>query len=242
MSVGLDVVSLSTGSGYGLPNTVAPVPAEELATQQKSIAKEKNPPSAAYQITLSDEAKALIARLEGTVQQASDVRFQDLSPEEQTHIRSLEKKLEEIFGSSPNKKLSADEKEKIAVLYSRMDDVLGYEPKAIEPMHQHLARRLEEEADRLLADPKRVLNETEERQLAVIFSHLESLQGVSAVSYQVPAELKGHIDSLQTEVDQISGAASVKVPGAADMNQVTQIFQDLAGIYDGAFRRMMKLN
>ncbi|MFD2204525.1 hypothetical protein [Kiloniella antarctica] len=242
MSLSLDTVSLSTGSGYGLPNTVAPVPAEDMAGQQKRVAKEGNQTSAAYEITLSEEAKALIARMEGTVRQASDVRFQDLSPEEQGRIRGLEKQLDEIFGYAPNKILNKEEKEQIAVLYSRMDDVLGYQPKTIDPMHHHLARRLEEEADRLLSDPKKLLNETEERQLAVIFSHLESLQGVSSVSYQVPGELKGHIAGLQTEVDQISGAADVKTPSANDMKQATQIFQDLAGIYDGAFRRMMKIN
>ncbi|MEH6629813.1 MAG: hypothetical protein V7776_03245 [Halopseudomonas aestusnigri] len=242
MSVSLDVVSLSTGSGYGLPNSVVPIPTDEVAAPRKSIAKENIQTSAAYEITLSEEAKALIARMEGTVRQASDVRFQDLSPEEQNRIRVLEKKLGEIFGGPPNKTLNTAEKEQVAVLYARMDDVLGFQPKPIDPMHHHLAQRLEEEADRLLSDPKKIPSETEERQLAVIFSHLESLQGVSFVSYQVPDVLKGHIDSLQSEVDQISGASDVKIPGTSDMTQATQIFQDLAGIYDGAFRRMMKLN
>ncbi|WP_419902867.1 hypothetical protein [Kiloniella sp.] len=242
MSVSLDVVSLSTGSGYGLPNSIAPVPGDEVAAPKKKVEKEVVQSSAAYEITLSEEAKTLIARMEGTVRQLSDVRFEDLSPEEQNRIRGLEKQLNEIFGYTPNKTLNTSEREQISALYTRMDDVLGFQPKSIDPMHHHLAQRLEEEADRLLSDPKKIHSETEERQLAVIFSHLESLQGVSAVSYQIPDELKGHIDSLQNEIDQISGAADVKVPGPNDMKQATQIFQDLAGIYDGAFRRMMKLN
>jgi len=242
VSVNLDVVSLSTGSGYGLPSSVAPVPADETPISLKQGGKEANGTSAAYEITLSDEAKKLIARLEGTVQQVSDVRFQDLSPEEQNRIRGLEKQLDEIFGYSPDKTLSKAEKEQVAALYARMDDVLGFQPKSIDPMHHHLAQRLEEEADRLLSDPKKIYSETEERQLAVIFSHLESLQGVSAVSYQIPRELGPHIDGLQGEIDKISGAAEVTIPGPSDMKQATQIFQDLAGIYDGAFKRMMKIN
>ena len=242
VSLNLDVVSLSSGSGYGLPNSIARVPESDQLLAPKKDAKENTRLSAAYEITLSKEAQELIARMEGSIRQVSDVRFEDLSSEEQNQVRNLEKQLTEIFGSPPSKTLRPAEKEQVAALYQRMDSVLGFEPKAINPMHHNLSRRLEDEADRLLADPKKVLTETEERQLAVIYSHLENLQGVSAVSYQIHPELIEHIDGLQREIDQISGVDKVTIPNSVDMTQATQVFQDLAGIYDGAFRRMMKLN
>ncbi|WP_179188609.1 hypothetical protein [Kiloniella majae] len=242
VGVNMDVVSLSTGVGHGLPNAVAPVPSDERLTSGSKAKQQENTSSAAYEITLSDEAKELLARMEGSVQQVGDVRFEDLLPVEQSRIRDLEKQLTEIFGEPAHKKLNTDEKEQIAALRQRMSDVLGFAPTAVDPMHHNLVQRLEEEAERMLADPQKIMTENEERQLAVVFSHLESLQGVSAVSYQVPPELDEHIGALQGQVDQISGAADVKVPGAGEMQQVTKIFDDLAGIYDGAFRRMMKVN
>ncbi|WP_157845898.1 hypothetical protein [Kiloniella litopenaei] len=242
MSVNLDVVSLSTGVGHGLPNAVAPVPSDERLSSDNKAKREENASSAAYEITLSDEAKELLARMEGSVRQVGDVRFEDLLPAEQSRIRDLERQLTEIFGEPVSKKLNAEEKEQISVLRQRMSDVLGFSPSAVDPMHHNLVQRLEEEADRMLADPQKIMTENEERQLAVIFSHLESLQGVSAVSYQVPPELVDHIDALQGQVDQITGVTDIKLPGASDMKQATQIFQDLAGIYDGAFKRMMKVN
>ncbi|KLN62467.1 hypothetical protein WH96_02925 [Kiloniella spongiae] len=238
----MDVVSLSTGVGHGLPNAVAPVPSDERLTSGNKAKKEESPSSAAYEITLSDEAKELLARMEGSVHQVGDVRFEDLLPAEQNRIRDLERQLTEIFGEPSHKKLSTDEKEQLTALRRRMSDVLGFAPKSVDPMHHNLVQRLEEEAGRMLADPQKIMTENEERQLAVVFSHLESLQGVSAVSYQVPTELADHIDALQGQVDQISGVADIKMPSASDMKQATQIFQDLVGIYDGAFKRMMKVN
>ncbi|WP_299375178.1 hypothetical protein [uncultured Kiloniella sp.] len=242
MSVNLDVVSLSTGVGHGLPSPVAPVPSEERVTSGNKAKQEENSSSAAYEITLSDEAKELLARMEGSVRQVGDVRFEDLSAAEQSRIRDLEKQLSEIFGQQPSKKLSPDEKEQITVLRQRIGDVLGFAPTSVDPMHHNLVQRLEDEADRMLSNPQKVMSETEERQLAVVFSHLESLQGVSSVSYQVPPELSEHVNALQGQIDQISGVADIQMPGTSDMKQATQIFQDLAGIYDGAFKRIMKVN
>ncbi|WP_020590814.1 hypothetical protein [Kiloniella laminariae] len=247
MSVNLDVVSLSSVSGYGSQGLGAPVPTPDTSVsgQTNKAAEDKGKEdrfSSAFKITLSEEAKALIARMEGAVRQPGDVRFEDLSAEEQSRVRSLEQQLSQIYGTLPNRKLDEEQKAAVGEIHVELNELLGFRPKVIDPSHHTLVQRLEQEADRLLSDPAKLLSETEERQLAVIYSHLESLQGVSSVSYQTPEHLSEEVASLQSRLDQIYGISEIKLPNSDEMKQATQIFKDLAGIYDGAFKRMMKLD